>query len=265
MARNEEEEAQGPGITERVTGTVKRAVGAVGRAARGAMGRPEAGTDELFQALHADHEEVAQLFEKLLATREEARAHELWTRVSVALLTHARAEQEIVYERFANIDELTEDADHSLEEHEQIEDLLLEANDLKPGTPEFVTKVRQLDETVRHHVDDEEGDLLPKAMEFLSDEERERLVARFQERKDLIEPKINVELTGHGAGTERPKRPARTQKSQKQQPQQKTGGRGATDLDARTMKELQEMARKKGIEGRSRMKKKDLIAALTRT
>ena len=56
---------------------MKRAAGAVGRATRGAAGRPESGSDELFRVLHAEHEEVSQLFEKVLAAEDPKRATEI--------------------------------------------------------------------------------------------------------------------------------------------------------------------------------------------
>lgn len=308
------------GLAERVTDTVKRAANAVGRAARDAMGETEPNTDPVYQILHAEHEEVGQLFEQLLATQDPQRARQIWTRVSVALLTHARAEQEIVYEAMSDREALAEDADHGAEEHLEIETLLLEANELEPGTAPFRAKVVELDRNVRHHVDDEEDDMLPKTAQVLSMEERIALVARYRARKDEVEPKIVLELTGReetggrlptkkstlaslpdevdeedairateeavASGGQQSARSARSAPKAKGGAKGGAGGgstaskstkgassargsqakraAGSQDLDDHTVKELQELARQRGIDGRSRMRKEDLVAALSK-
>jgi hemerythrin superfamily protein len=227
------------GVVHRVAGTVRRAVGALGRAARGATGRAEAGTDVLFQKLHADHEEVSQLFEKLMALGEGPRAQEIWRELSIKLATHARAEQQTVYEALSRQAETSEEVAHSFTEHAEIEDLLLQLNAMIPGTPLFHARLPDLERAVRRHVDDEEGDLLPRARQALSDEELEKIVARFETRKFELMPLIEGELAVPRAREE-----------------------AETDLESKTYDELMKLARKREIPGRSKMKKKELVRAI---
>jgi hemerythrin superfamily protein len=257
------------GMARRVAGKVRRVAGALGRAARGASGRPEAGTDVLFQKLHADHEEVNQLFEKLLAVGEGHRAQELWAELSVKLAAHARAEQQTVYEALSRQDETREEVPHAFTEHAEIEDLMLQLNAMQPGTPAFQERLPELERTVRHHVDDEEGELLPRARQALSDEELEQIVARFETRKFELMPLIERELSGPQAREEQQDKPAAkaSGKSSGKQASKAKGGakasaKKASGLEERTYDELMELARKREIRGRSKMKKQELLEAL---
>lgn len=257
-------------------------------AARGARGQAEAGTDPLFRALHADHEQVAQLVEEMLRTDDEERTQRLWQRICVNLTAHARAEQETVYERLEDEQDTREQIGHSFEEHADIERLIAECDAQGAGSDEFYAMAAELEQVVRNHVTDEEGELLPLAREILDARERDRLVQRFKARKTELMPDIEEEFGVRAQprqGAQRRRQPAqgaqRQQQGRSSQASERrrsasrsgsksagsrsSGGRGRTDdLSGKTVRELRQMASKQDIPGRSRMSKRELVNALRR-
>jgi hypothetical protein len=148
----------------------------------------------LFDALHAEHEEVDQKLGELLTTDDAPRAKELWKTVAVALAVHARAEQDAVY------DVLERDQEDAIkdarQEHEDIEDLLADADAAIPGTEEFYGFIAEIRDLVKHHVEEEEGTILPKARATVHDDERKEMVAMFRELEDRLRPKVEAEFSG---------------------------------------------------------------------
>jgi len=273
-----EETGEKEGIADKVVGRVKRAAGAVQRAARGALGRPEAGEDLLFQVLHADHEEVSQLLEKVLASPEGDRLIDLWGRLSSSLTAHNLAETEIVYGCLSAIASTKDQIPHSIEEHNEVDRMLAEADAMKPGTEEFFALVSDIQRAVLHHVDQEEGTLLPNARSALSEQARDDLVEQFRKRKAELLPEVEKELdpvleqerralqSGDLDDVEEPDQVRRDDRASAARPgtTARSTGKQEGDLDRRTVKDLQEMARSKGIHDWSKMNKPDLVRALKR-
>lgn len=200
MARKNREEEQGLG--ERIGEAVNRTVGAVKKATMS----PSPGQDPLYDVLHQEHEEVDRMLSEILSSDDTPRLRELWKTCAVALAVHARAEQDAVY------DVLERDQEASIkearEEHEDIEDLLADADAAMPGTDEFFGFVAELQELVRHHVDEEEGNLLTKARQTVDERERAEMVELFDDLKQRLMPKVQAEFSGRVAevGAERRER-----------------------------------------------------------
>ena len=283
MATEEQEEGtelHGTGLGEKMKGGVKRAAGAIGRAARSVVGQPEAGTDMMYQALHADHEQVATLFAKMLSTDDEQKCRQLWQMICVNLTAHARAEQEVIYARLAEDEETQEQVGHSYEEHADIERLIAECDAQGVGSDEFFAMATQLQQVVQHHVDDEEGELLPKARKVLSEDECDQLTLQFQQLKMDLVPEIRQEFgANRKQGSQRSRsssqgnrrsqsqgadRRRSAQRGGQQKSQSSRGDGRQQDLSSKTLTELREMASRKDIPGRSKMDKRELVVALRR-
>jgi hypothetical protein len=121
-----------------------------------------------------------------------------------------------------------------------------ELDQLDVASGEWIGKVRELRQLVRHHVDEEEGTLFPMLRDELGAGERHRLAGEFLAAKDSEE---DEELSGERdiAGmTDRPELPPD----------------GERDIESLSKKELYELARSRHIEGRSAMTKAELVHAL---
>ena len=148
--------------------------------------RPEQG--DVVEAILDDH----RLFESLLRElrNEQNDRDALRRQMAELLVAHGEAEESKVYpqlERKDAIDE--EEAEHGKKEHDEgYETLLplLEAEDLYDE--EFSENLHEFSETLLHHLDEEERDILNPAREDVSEEDRARLGAAWlAERNRLLD------------------------------------------------------------------------------
>ena len=146
--------------------------------------RLEAG--DVVDLILSDH----RLFEDLLRElrNEQNDRDELRGRIAALLVAHGEAEESTVYdqlERKGAIDE--EDAEHGVKEHDEgYETLLplLEATELYDE--DFSENLHEFSETLMHHLDEEERDILNPAREEVSEEERARLGAAWAAERNRM-------------------------------------------------------------------------------
>lgn len=222
-------------------------------------------SDPLFIALHQEHAEVAQLLEQVIAAGKSEQLIDLWHEVSVKLTTHARAEQETVYERLTNEKKLADQVGEAKSEHDEIERLLAEADAQGPGSEEFFALVADLQDAVLHHVQEEEEQILPAAAQSLDDDERQDLVNEFRARSRDVEQEVERELKPvHDEARQALKSGQIDEEIDDDDDEDDDDDdiEDEDDLENKTLAELKELAKDRDISGRSKMSKDELIAAL---
>jgi len=129
--------------------------------------------DNLISVITQDHREVEAVFQELESgegTPEHRR--DLADHVIAELVRHSVAEEEYMYpaarEALEGGDEL---ADHELEEHAEAEKLMKQLDGLDPTDPRFDELLGTLMAEIRHHIEEEETDLLPKLEAACSQEQ----------------------------------------------------------------------------------------------
>ena len=76
-------------------------------------------------------------------------------------------------------------ADHEIEEHAKAERVMKSLEETDADDPKFDELTRNLIDTIRHHVEDEEKDLLPKLREACNPETLRELGEKFENSKKL--------------------------------------------------------------------------------
>ena len=116
--------------------------------------------------LKADHREVEELFKQYETQKEERSAAKVKTAqlICVALTIHAAIEEEIFYPtvRKAMKDEGKELLDEAAVEHQSLKDIIGRLDAASAKDPLYDAGVKVLEEYVKHHVKEEEGELFPK-------------------------------------------------------------------------------------------------------
>lgn len=129
-------------------------------------------TTDAIGVLKADHQAIEQLFRRFERTRSPAEQQRLADRMIRELSIHAAIEEQHVYPVLRRrLDGRAPKVLVALEEHHLAKLALSEIEALAPGNERFEAKVRVLIESVRHHVAEEERELLPAMRRALSPEE----------------------------------------------------------------------------------------------
>jgi iron-sulfur cluster repair protein YtfE (RIC family) len=137
-----------------------------------------------FTLLKADHKKVAGILEKLDSTTERGvkTREELFTQLKTELDVHARIEETIFYPALAEADETRDITLEAFEEHRLVKQLLSELESMPKDDEQWTAKFTVLKENVEHHVEEEEGEMFPKARKVLG-EEAETLGTRMESAK----------------------------------------------------------------------------------
>jgi len=139
-----------------------------------------------FTLLKADHKKVAGILEKLDSTTERGvkTREELFTQLKTELEVHTRIEETIFYPALEKADETRDITLEAFEEHRLVKQLLGELESMGKDKEEWTAKFTVLKESIEHHVEEEEGDMFPKARKVLGEEKAETLGTRMEEAKN---------------------------------------------------------------------------------
>jgi hemerythrin superfamily protein len=141
---------------------------------------------DLVDAVIADHREVEALFDELEASGDARHRGALVERVIVELVRHSVAEEQYLYPAarkvLPNGDEV---ADHELGEHAETERVMKQLERTDPADPAHADLVRSLIDDVRHHIQQEEADLLPKLRATCDDADLRELGLKFEQGKKI--------------------------------------------------------------------------------
>jgi iron-sulfur cluster repair protein YtfE (RIC family) len=139
-----------------------------------------------FTLLKADHKKVAGILEKLDLTTERGvkTREELFTQLKTELEVHTRIEETIFYPALEKADETRDITLEAFEEHRLVKQLLGELESMGKDKEEWTAKFTVLKESIEHHVEEEEGDMFPKARKVLGEEKAETLGTRMEEAKN---------------------------------------------------------------------------------
>jgi hemerythrin superfamily protein len=149
-------------------------------------GADAADTEDVVELILADHREFERLF-RALRNREEDRAARR-AELADLLVAHAEAEEREVYpnlERHAP--EAEDEIEHSHEEHSEGHEKLLDLLRVEDvDSEDFEEALEELVETVTHHLDEEERDVLNAARENVPDDTRVELGRAFLAVRDQL-------------------------------------------------------------------------------
>lgn len=141
--------------------------------------------------LKEDHKKAKRLLTKLAATTERGLATRmrLLEQVQEELDAHMAIEEEIFYPAFRKAAEERDDRIMYLEAHDEHTVAINELSSLRlldPGSELFAAKAKVLKELVEHHIEEEEGEMFPKARELMARNELVELGEQMQSRRKVL-------------------------------------------------------------------------------
>ncbi|HEX8751434.1 MAG TPA: hemerythrin domain-containing protein [Nitrospira sp.] len=134
---------------------------------------------DVFELLKADHRQVEDLLTKFEHADKRTRST-IADETLNGLEVHTALEEELVYPAIAEVVEDKEMVNEAKEEHHVAKLLIKELRKMDAGEDEFATKFKVLGEIVKHHIEEEEGEIFPQAEEggLETDELSENVVKR---------------------------------------------------------------------------------------
>ena len=144
---------------------------------------------DAIQLVKQDHRAVEQLFKQFERAEEADRSAEMKRVVQRAvkeLSVHAAIEEQVLYPALRRAREGAEDdVLEALEEHHLVKLTLVELDKMSPEDERFCAKMTVLMENVRHHVKEEEKELLPQLREAFQPKDLKELGALMAQAKKV--------------------------------------------------------------------------------
>jgi hypothetical protein len=135
-----------------------------------------------FELLKADHQKVADLFDRL-ESRSGKEKLDIFKQIKSELELHTHIEEKIFYPALEKPRETHDLTLEAYEEHAVVKSLLSELSRGRTANDEWQAKAKVLRENVEHHVEEEENELFDKADNALEDDELEALGDRMADEK----------------------------------------------------------------------------------
>ena len=157
---------------------------------------------DVIEVLEHDHREVEDMFQELESLRgastdeQKARRKELTEDVTIELVRHSVAEEVIVYPQVES-KVGKEEVDHAREEHKEAEETLQKLEKLDCDDPGFDDALAELMKEIRHHIEDEEGEMFAHMRQTMDDEALRKLGGQVESFKKVAptRPHPNVPNT----------------------------------------------------------------------
>jgi hemerythrin-like domain-containing protein len=137
--------------------------------------------------LRADHRKVQDLFKRFEEAEESENTGQIKEIVAAAiqeLKVHADLEEEMFYPAVRGEIEEEEKVDEAEEEHHVARLLISELEGMDPEDERYCAKFQVLAESVRHHIEEEESEVIPEVESSL---DTQALGARMAERKQELQ------------------------------------------------------------------------------
>jgi hemerythrin superfamily protein len=153
--------------------------------------------------LRNDHQTLSRLFAQLseTGTADVAGKRLIFLLIKSELEAHSRVEEEVFYPAVMRLrsPRARESVRAALEDHQAIDGIVAEIDQLEPDDPQFGPRVAVLRQSVERHVLAEEGALFAEARIHLTDERLENLGRQIEARRRHFATAAFDELEAVGA------------------------------------------------------------------
>lgn len=145
---------------------------------------------DVIEILEHDHREVEEMFAELESLRgastDEARARRkaVTEQVTIELVRHSVAEEVLVYPK-VHKQVSAEEVEHARKEHAEAEETLHRLEKLDADDPAFDDELETLMGEIRHHIEDEEGEMFAHMRQVIDQAELRSLGARVEAFKKV--------------------------------------------------------------------------------
>lgn len=147
----------------------------------------------ILQDLHNDHSEVDSLLGRIMDSKDGSERSRLFTEMKNKLLPHAKAEQEVLYQRLetGKSEESRQFAKEGTSEHQILEQQIQKISGLgNPMSDQWTAELKVLQDLIEHHVGEEESTGFSRARDEFDKSELEAMSQQFQTRKAQLGTRV---------------------------------------------------------------------------
>ncbi len=149
---------------------------------------------DIYTVIKADHETHRKLLSRIADTSGASEDRKsAWDNFYHDVKSHAAAEEETFYSKLISKTWGQDSARHSVHEHQQLDDLMEELNDMDMAHGSWIEKFKKLKHDYEHHIDEEEDEVFTRARKVIPEDEiagyGDRFLTRKREERGLIEKK----------------------------------------------------------------------------
>lgn len=138
---------------------------------------------EIFEALRQDHEKQRLLIKIVLNTTGSSESRKTYfAQLKVALQSHASAEERYFYAPLMKFDNTIGSSRHAVAEHQEIDELIDKVEQADMSSSAWLAHMKNLQEKVLHHLDEEEHEFFQQAGKVLSDGQKSLLAYKYQQQ-----------------------------------------------------------------------------------
>ncbi len=145
---------------------------------------------DVIEILEQDHREVEEMFAELESLRgasteeQKSRRKTVTEQVTIELVRHSVAEEVLVYPRVKDVGG-AEEVEHARKEHAEAEETLQRLEKLDADDPAFDDELATLMAEIRHHIEDEEGEMFAHMRQVMDADDLRKLGASVEAFKKV--------------------------------------------------------------------------------
>jgi hemerythrin-like domain-containing protein len=126
-----------------------------------------------------EHQMVSDLFQQALRDNSK----QTLLKIKQMLEPHMTGEEELFYPKLEEHKDLKELVEHAYEEHDEARSLMSEVEGMDAGSKEWTSKLQKLQQSIQHHVEEEEGKVFSAAKKVFSNDQAQKMAQQYMEFK----------------------------------------------------------------------------------
>ena len=150
-----------------------------------------------FELIRQDHERATRLLERIRTDRDPRARQTAFDDLKRELDLHTDVEEKVFYPEIEKrVPALRDFMRRAREEHRAVAGLLRELQATPVASPEWATKLRTLAQSVRDHIEEEEGELFPQAQRALDAAQVQELGRQLEDFRSSVLEEWKIALKG---------------------------------------------------------------------
>jgi hemerythrin superfamily protein len=155
------------------------------------VGSMMSGESGIINSLKKEHGEVASLMDEVADDSASAsKRAKLFAEIRKKLIVHSKGEELELYPECRKHPELRTLADESVDDHDQVERLIVELDRLEVDSPLWLDTFIELKTSVEQHVELEENELFPKMERLMDDDHLREMASGYKARKKSLMERV---------------------------------------------------------------------------